>query len=344
MSTLLYKLGRRPWAETQLIYHALARLGRQAVALVSPREPYVSIGYHQDVEHELDLDYCAAKGLPIFRREVGGGPVYLDQGQIFWQLILPRDHPLVSLNRERFYKKFLQPAIFAYRSLGVEADFRPVNDIVAGSKKVSGTGAGDIGDCAVFVGNVIRSFDCERMVRVLKLPDEAFRRRVFDSMRANMSSLEQELGKEAADAVTDEEVIRLLAEGFEQELGPMEPGEYDPELRAELQRLEARMLSPDWLRFSRKPKPVRSVKLRADVYEHKSGLNTPQGLIQASYRLEEGLMRAVELHGPAPSGLAQSLEGLSPRQAAVLLREKCPPGVEPLKWLGLFGIKRSLLD
>ena len=138
MSTLLYKLGRRPWAETQLIYHALARLGRQAVALVSPREPYVSIGYHQDVEHELDLEYCAAKGLPIFRREVGGGPVYLDQGQIFWQLILPRNHPLVSFDRERFYKKFLQPAISAYRSLGVEADFRPVNDIVAGSKKVSG--------------------------------------------------------------------------------------------------------------------------------------------------------------------------------------------------------------
>ena len=67
--------------------------------LISPAQPYASIGFHQDMEQELELDYCAAHSIPIFRREVGGGAVYLDEAQLFWQLILPRDHPMVFLDR-----------------------------------------------------------------------------------------------------------------------------------------------------------------------------------------------------------------------------------------------------
>ena len=344
MSMLLYNLGKRPWAETQLIYHALARLGREAVVLVSPAQPYACIGFHQDMEQELDLAYCTQNNIPVFRREVGGGPVYLDEGQLFWQLILHRDNPLISFNRLKFYEKFLQPAISAYREAGVDARFRPVNDIVAGNQKISGTGAGEIGDSVVFVGNVIRSFDCATMVRVLKMPDEAFRSRVLASMRTNMSSLEGELGVRAANAVSDEQINLALAKGFQEQLGPLKTGEYDPELKAELLRLERKMLSPEWLRFARKPRPGRSVKLRADVFEHNAGLQTPQGLVQASYRLEEGALQSVELSGPAPAGLAARLEGLSLKDAAAVLDGQIPPGVSRKDWLGLLGIKPLMLD
>ena len=71
----LYKLGKVPWQESQLIYHALAKLGREALCLVSPSAPYVCIGFHQDVAQEVDLDFCQANNIPVFRREVGGGAV-----------------------------------------------------------------------------------------------------------------------------------------------------------------------------------------------------------------------------------------------------------------------------
>jgi lipoate-protein ligase A len=29
----------------------------------------------------VDLDYCARHNLPVYRREVGGGAVFLDNGQ-----------------------------------------------------------------------------------------------------------------------------------------------------------------------------------------------------------------------------------------------------------------------
>ena len=95
----LYNPGKVPWHESQLIYHALAKLGREALSLVSPATPYVCIGFHQDAEQEVDLDYCKAHGIPVFRREVGGGAVYLDGHQLFYQIILKKDIDNIFSNR-----------------------------------------------------------------------------------------------------------------------------------------------------------------------------------------------------------------------------------------------------
>jgi len=62
---------------SQSVYHAVGYTFRSdtlpTILLVSPTTPYVSIGFHQDAEREVDLDYCRSVGLPVIRREVGGG-------------------------------------------------------------------------------------------------------------------------------------------------------------------------------------------------------------------------------------------------------------------------------
>jgi len=71
------------------VYHAVAHTMEphdpDTIILVSPAGPYLCIGYHQDLEEEVDAAYCATRGLLILRREVGGGAVYLDDGQISCQ-------------------------------------------------------------------------------------------------------------------------------------------------------------------------------------------------------------------------------------------------------------------
>ena len=74
----LYKLGKIPREESQLIYHALGYIDQEALALVSPASPYVCIGYNQDAEQEVGLEYCEENNIPVLRREVGDGAVYLD--------------------------------------------------------------------------------------------------------------------------------------------------------------------------------------------------------------------------------------------------------------------------
>ena len=155
----LYSLGKVPWHESQTIYHALASLGREALSLVSPATPYVCIGFHQDAHQEVDLDFCRANRIPIFRRDLGGGAVYLDGDQLFFHLILHKDNPAVPKRKEAFYKKFLQPIINVYRKIGIPAEFKPVNDVITRNRKISGTGVGEIGECIVFVGNLILDFN-----------------------------------------------------------------------------------------------------------------------------------------------------------------------------------------
>jgi len=89
MRVRLLDLGAVPYLESQTIYHAVAHAMDEGdpdtISLMTPDRPYVCIGFHQEMDKEIDLDYCRAQAIPVLRREVGGGAVYLDGGQtIAW--------------------------------------------------------------------------------------------------------------------------------------------------------------------------------------------------------------------------------------------------------------------
>ena len=65
----LVDAGSVPAVRSQTVYHATARaMDRDTpdtIIVVSPSEPYVCVGFHQDLEQEVDLAYCAEHGLPV---------------------------------------------------------------------------------------------------------------------------------------------------------------------------------------------------------------------------------------------------------------------------------------
>jgi lipoate-protein ligase A len=310
----LYRLGTVSWQDSQLLYHAQPRLGREGLNLLSPGSPYVCIGYFQDAQQEVDLAFCREQGIPIFRREVGGGAVYLDGEQLFYQLVIRKDHALVPAGRDAFYRKFLQAPIAAYRRLGIPAEYKPVNDIVVGGRKISGNGVAEIGDTIVFVGNLIVDFDFETMARVLKVPDEKFRDKVCKTLQENLSTVRRELG----DAPPREVLWDLLADEFGTLLGPLEvETEVDPAWRAEAERLSARMLSDGWLYRKGPPRTDREVTIRSGVQVVQRMVKATGGLIRAVAEVREGILGSVSISGdfffyPAPrlADLEAALEGV----------------------------------
>jgi lipoate---protein ligase len=307
----LYCLGKVPWQDSQLCYHALAHLGREALALVSPASPYVSVGYHQDARQEVDMDFCRTHQVPVFRREVGGGTVYLDGNQLFFQVILRRDSDPVPLKKEAFYRKFLQPVIDVYRRIGIPAEYEPINDILAGTRKISGTGAGEIGDCIVFVGNLIVDFDYKTMSRVLKVPDEKFRDRVKNTIEANLTTIRRELGEKDTSRWTESELNALLVTEFEKVLGSLQPREMDDVLRSKMDELGSIMTEESWLFRRRRPLNGRQMRIRSGVNLFHRIYKAPGGIIRADFEIRDGAYQGVCLSGDwfcYPREAAEALE------------------------------------
>jgi len=293
----LYQLGKIPWEETQLIYHSLALLGREALCLVSPSSPYVCIGYHQDLEQEVDLDFCRENDIPIFRREVGGGAVFLDGNQLFFHLILKRDNPIAPKRIDAFYQKFLKPVIDVHHRIGIQAVYKPVNDLVVQNRKVSGTGAGEIGDCTVFVGNLILDFDYETMARVLKIPDEKFRDKVKKTIEENLSTIGRELGQDRADQLDEDTLNRMMAEEFEKLVGPLNRSQKDSLLADKMQELKTKMMQDDWLYLRGRRVEGRIVKVRSGLSVVQRMHKATGGLIRAEFCVEEGVFTEVAISG-----------------------------------------------
>jgi lipoate-protein ligase A len=293
----LFNLGKIPWEESQLIYHSLAMMGKEALCLVSPASAYVCIGYHQDVAQEVDLEFCRTRQIPVFRREVGGGAVFLDGNQLFFHLILKRDSPLAPKRIDAFYQKFLQPVINVHHRIGIQARYKPVNDLVVQNRKISGTGAGEIGDCIVFVGNLILDFDYATMVRVLKIPDEKFRDKVKKTLEENLSTIRRELGAAQADQWSEAVLNTMLAEEFEKLTGPMIPAQKDRPLTDRMQSLKSKMMGDDWLYRRGKRIAGRVVKVKAGLEVVQRVHKAAGGLIRAEFLVEDGRLKKVAVSG-----------------------------------------------
>jgi lipoate-protein ligase A len=275
----LLKLDRLPGQDSMLIFHTLARIGYEGLVIVSPSSPLASVGYFQDSKKEIDLAFCKQAGISVMRREVGGGATYLDGNQIFYQVIWNKENRRFPRNIQALFELLSHPPAETYREFGINASFRAENDIVTDKgKKIAGEGGGDIEDSMVFVGGILLDFDCVTMSRVLKVPDEKFRDKVFKSMEENLTTMKRELGE----IPPREDIKKVLVEKFEKVLGRLETAEIDEKTVAKMRELEKWFMSDEFL-FKKTPRIPGGVKI-------KEGIDILYGL----YKAKGGLIRTAE--------------------------------------------------
>lgn len=274
-------------------FHAMARLGVDGLVLVEPREWFVSVGYFDDTEAAVDLDACRAKQLPVVRREIGGGPVLLGPGQVFYHVVLPRSHRALPALLDDVYRHLSVPVIETYRRLGVEVAFRPVNDLVtADGRKITGQGAADIGDRFCFVGAVLRHFDSALMASVLRVPDEKLRYQLRRTLDDNMSSVVRATGHEPPTST----VVGALADAFAGVLGRLRPTPVPPEVRRLAGELAAELQSPERLLAPRARRHT-TVKIREGVSVRHGVHKALGGLVRATVTVRDGHIAQVDLAG-----------------------------------------------
>jgi lipoate-protein ligase A len=258
----IYNLGPVTWWESQCIYHALAAMGREGLIICYPTTPYVCLGLHDDLDQEIDKEYCRDRKIPLLRRETGGGVVYLDRHQLFFQLVLHRGNSLLPLRRQHFYEKFLKPAIADYRSFGIPAELRAPADIVVNGRKCSGNAAGDIGPGVAYVGNLLLKFDYKTMSEVLRVPTAAYRQRLYQAMQFHMTTMSDWVVQ--IPAYFDLSVA--LASEFARYLGELTPQSPDKELIDNARQACKRLTSNEWLNLPGRRQAERTVKIAEGVF------------------------------------------------------------------------------
>ena len=177
--------------------------------------PTALIGRHQDLSREVNREYCAGNGVGTVRRITGGGAIYLDEGQLGWELVFHRSSlgiaALPDLARE-----ICNAAAAGLAELGVNAKFRPRNDIEVGGRKISGTGGFFDGDILIYQGTVLVDMNPAQMVRALNIPAAKVAKHDLDSAEQRVVTLKELLG----DALPNMETIKAaLIKGFSKELG-----------------------------------------------------------------------------------------------------------------------------
>jgi len=320
---LLFDLGKLPGQQSMLIFHALARMGIEALVLVSPKNPLASIGYFQDAEQEIDIQYCKESGIPFMRREVGGGATYLDENQIFYQLIWGGNNPKFPRAIHDIFPWFSKAPVETYRAFGIEAQYRAINDIITKEgRKIAGQGGGNIGECMVFVGGILLDFDYKTMSNILKVPDEKFRDKVFKTMGENLTTMKKELGT----LLSRDEVVAVLKEKFEKNLGKLELASLNSEIFEKMRELESWMASEKFL-YQKTPKVPKGVKIKEGL-EILYGIHKAKGgLIRTAEEVSERKIEGITISGdftfyPKENliGLEKSLKGVDLEEDQIIER------------------------
>jgi lipoate-protein ligase A len=206
--------GRRNIAFDQALIDA-HRAGRIADTVRFLRfVPTALVGRHQALAHEINLAHCRARGIGVARRITGGGAIYFDEGQLGWELVFHRATlgigSLAELTRE-----ICGAAAAGLSKLGVDARYRPRNDIEVGGRKLSGTGGFFDGDTLFYQGTVLIDMNPADMVAALNVPEAKLAKRALDSAAQRVVTLRELLG--FAPAI--EAVQEALLAGFADRLG-----------------------------------------------------------------------------------------------------------------------------
>ncbi len=324
----LLDLGLVDPVRSQTVYHAVAHAfddqTPDTIILVGPNAPYVCIGYHQELEKEVDTAYCREAGLPVLRREVGGGAVYLDEHQLFAQWVFRRSNLPAGLAAR--FEYYIRPLVATYHELGIEAYLRPINDVQVGGRKIGGTGAMAVGEAEVLVGSLMFDFNSELMSRVLKVSSEKMRDKIFQSLQEYMTTMRRELGtppaREHAQAIYLSQCERML--GL-----TIVPGTLTPRELAMAEALDARFVSDEWL-YQKGGLRQSGVKIHEDVRVVEAAHKAPGGLVRVTARLREGRIDDISFSGDftilptlAVGALEQALRGIvaEPTALAAALRE-----------------------
>lgn len=172
----------------------------------------ISIGYFQSLEDEIDLTNCRDLGVDYVRRITGGGAVY-HEDELTYSIVIPESHKEISKNIMESYGRICGAVMNGLSNLGIESEYKPINDIIASGKKISGNAQTRKMKTVLQHGTVIMDVDVDKMFSLLKVPNEKIKDKLIADVKERVTSVKHIKGKE----ISFDTVAKAMKKGFEEE-------------------------------------------------------------------------------------------------------------------------------
>lgn len=137
--------------------------------------PCVVIGVAQNPFEEIDLVACEALGVPVIRRQSGGGAVYHDDGNLNYSLVIEPSALGAHGGTSASYTFLLQGVVTALARFNVTASLRHTSDVYVGERKIAGCAQYRTAGAVLHHGCLLVSADLATLERTLRVPAAWYR-------------------------------------------------------------------------------------------------------------------------------------------------------------------------
>ena len=189
----------------------------------------ISIGYNQDAEKEINLDYCKRHNIEIVRRITGGKAVFHDK-DITYSFILPENNDLIPFEVNESYRIIANALVIALKKIGINADIKKAPDkiktpicfnssnwyeLLANGRKISGSAQRRLNGKVLQHGPILIDFDYNKNNSIFDSNND------FDNilnLKNRITSIKNELraGNGNKKDITYEELAEAIKYGFKE--------------------------------------------------------------------------------------------------------------------------------
>lgn len=209
------------------------------------RPSAVIIGFFQSVEEEVDQEECKRQGIDIVRRMSGGGAVLNSSGGVFtYTIAIGGDDPRIAGDIVDSYRVLCRGLIEGLSILGLKGEFKPINDIVVGGRKISGNAQVRKYGIVLHHGTLLIDFDPHLMARVLRISEEKLRDKMLRGAEERVTTIRRELGRDVSLGEVRDAMLMGFRRALNVELVPGRLTEYEEGLARELRK---KYSSPEWI-------------------------------------------------------------------------------------------------
>ncbi|MGE4275004.1 MAG: biotin/lipoate A/B protein ligase family protein [Candidatus Methanomethylophilaceae archaeon] len=128
--------------------------------------PTISMGRFSRREDCLDEEEVRRHGVQVIRRSSGGSCIYTDEDQLIYSVTMDRGS--LPETRKEIFPLLCSGIVQALQLLGVEAEYKPINDVLVGGRKISGSAQIRRRGALLQHGTLIMRLDRDRTDSVLR--------------------------------------------------------------------------------------------------------------------------------------------------------------------------------